>query len=91
MSAEWKKLKTEINKSVDQLKIKLGPDFNADSKKTTVVVLAKFKDNAKEALITVSSKSNPDVKSELAIDLQNTKNLSTRFDSLLSDFKSKNK
>lgn len=91
MSAAWKKLKTDVNKMVDELKTKLGPDFNADSKKTLILVLAKFKDNAKEALITIAPKDNPEVKSELIINLQNTQNLAKRFDSLLIDYKNKKK
>lgn len=89
MSAEWKKLKSEISEQVDQLKSKLGPDYNVDAKKTLIVVLTKFKDNAKEALVTISKKDNSEVKSELAIDLQTKQNLAKRFETLLSDFKNK--
>ncbi|MBC7466217.1 MAG: hypothetical protein H7256_09500 [Bdellovibrio sp.] len=91
MSAEWKKLKTEINDQIENLKSKLGTDFNANPKKTLTLVLVKIKDNAKEAVVTIAPKDNPEVKSELSINLQNTQNLAKRFESLLSDYKAKNK
>lgn len=89
MSNTWQDLKSVISEHVDTLKTDLTQIYKSDYENKTVHVLVKFKDNAKDALVTIAHSKNTDAKSELSISLANSKNLKKRFENLLSEFQNK--
>ncbi|MFZ3229682.1 MAG: hypothetical protein WA160_05730 [Pseudobdellovibrio sp.] len=89
MSLKWKKLKSEIVDLVADLKAKIEHDYKEEVENSDIQVLVKFKDNAKDALITIVYKKNLDIKPALSISLANCLNLPKRFESFLADFKNK--
>ena len=74
---------------VATLKTELQKAHQADYENKTVQVLVKVKDNAKEAFVSLAHSAKADAKSELVINLENTKNLKKRFEDLLKGFNEK--
>ena len=86
MSKVWQDLKSEISIHVVALKSELARIYPEDFENETIEVLVKIKDNAKEALVTLTHSANTEAKTELAITLDDSKNLKKRFESVLSKF-----
>lgn len=86
MAKIWQDLKAEINVHATTLKTELAKRHSALYENQTIQVLVKIKDNAKEALVTIAHSEDVEAKTELAITLDNSKNLKKRFEDLLKNF-----
>ena len=86
MGKAWQDLKSEINVHVATLKAELAKLYKEDYENQTVQVLVKIKDNAKDVLVTIAHTEKLEVKTELFITLENSKNLKKRFGDLLNNF-----
>ena len=86
MAKVWQELKSEVSVHVSALKGELAKVHPAEFEDQTIQVLVKIKDNAKEALVTLAHSEKPESRTELAILLDNSKNLKSRFEKLLKDF-----
>lgn len=91
MAKNWKDLKNEINDLVENLRQELENEYKEDYKNRTVHVLVKFKDNKKNALVTIVHTKNLEAKVELEISLDNSQKLPEKFEKLLASFESKTK
>lgn len=90
MSVQWKKLKSEINELVEALKAKVQNEFKAEYEKKDISVSVKYKDNAKSVAVKILNKNKPESDSGLEITLENSSNLTKRFDSAFAEFKKQN-
>ena len=86
MSKVWQDMKSDISTHVTSLKKELQQIYKSDYDNQTVNVLVKFKDNFKNALVTIVHAEKQEAKSELEITLDNAKNLRKRFEQLLKEF-----
>lgn len=86
MDNKWTDLKAGISQHVNILKANLENIYKAEYAANTVYVTAKFKDNLKDALITIvhNKLSKPDM--TLGVGLANSQNLKMKFEKLLNDF-----